>query len=118
MIVDIRKTMDVFTALADPTRRRMLELLAGSAKPAGAFAEAFPDVRQPTLSHHLKVLREAGLVQVEADAQRRIYSLRTEPLQEIGDWLAHNRLYWRNELDALEDHLDTMPLAEEPPDER
>jgi DNA-binding transcriptional ArsR family regulator len=111
--------MDVFTALADPTRRRMLELLAGSAKPAGAFAEAFPDVRQPTLSHHLKVLREAGLVEVKADAQRRIYSLRTEPLREIGEWLAHNRLYWRNELNALENHLDsTSEAGEEPPDER
>lgn len=105
--------MDVFTALADPTRRRMLELLVGSAKPAGAFAEAFPDVRQPTLSHHLKVLRQAGLVQVEADAQRRIYSLRTEPLQEITDWLARNRLYWRNELDALEQHLDSTAEGEQ-----
>lgn len=101
--------MDVFEALSDPTRRRMVEMLAGAARPAGAFAEAFPHVRQPTLSHHLKVLREAGLVDVEAAAQRRIYSLRTAPLREIGDWLTRNRLYWHDELDALEQHLDANP---------
>ena len=113
-MIDIRQAMDVFTALADPTRRRMLELLSGSAKPAGAFADAFPDVRQPTLSHHLKILREAGLVVVEADAQRRIYSLRNEPLQELGDWLTRNRFYWRDHLNALENHLDNAAEPVEP----
>lgn len=99
--------MDVFIALADPTRRKMLELLAGSSRPAGAFAKAFPDVRQPTLSHHLKVLREAGLVAVHADAQRRVYSLRSEALQEVQEWLNRSRPYWNERLDALEQHLDT-----------
>jgi DNA-binding transcriptional ArsR family regulator len=103
--------MDVFTALSDPTRRRMVEMLAREARPAGAFAEAFPDVRQPTLSHHLKVLREAGIVEVAAEAQRRIYSLRADPLREMGEWLTRNRLYWRDELNALETHLDAEPGA-------
>jgi DNA-binding transcriptional ArsR family regulator len=101
--------MDVFEALSDPTRRRMVEMLASASRPAGAFAEAFPAVRQPTLSHHLKVLREAGLVEVEAAAQRRIYSLRAAPLREVGDWLTRNRLYWHDEFNALEKHLDAHP---------
>jgi DNA-binding transcriptional ArsR family regulator len=98
--------MDVFEALADPTRRRMLELLARGDRQAGEFAATFPQVRQPTLSHHLKVLRDARLVEVKAEAQRRIYSLRREPLTEIHDWLERNTLYWAAELDALEAHLD------------
>jgi DNA-binding transcriptional ArsR family regulator len=98
--------MDVFTAIADPTRRRMIELLATADRPAGEFALTFPMVRQPTLSHHLKVLREAGLVAVRADAQKRIYSLRRDPLAELRDWLSRSALYWNDELDALEQHLD------------
>jgi DNA-binding transcriptional ArsR family regulator len=98
--------MDVFEALADPTRRRMLELLAGDERQAGDFAATFPQVRQPTLSHHLKVLRDAGLVEVRAEAQRRIYSLRREPLAAVHGWLERNELHWSAELDALEAHLD------------
>lgn len=98
--------MDVFTAIADPTRRRMIELLAAADRPAGEFALSFPQVRQPTLSHHLKVLRQAGLVAVRADAQKRIYSLRRDPLAELNDWLTRSAGYWSDELDALEQHLD------------
>ena len=98
--------MDVFEALADPTRRRMLELLAQDDRQAGEFAATFPQVRQPTLSHHLKVLRDAGLVEVRAEAQRRIYSLRREPLAGVQDWLERNAFHWAAELDALEAHLD------------
>lgn len=105
--------MDVFTALADPTRRRMLELLATAERPAGEFAMTFPEVRQPTLSHHLRVLRDAGLVAVRADAQRRIYSLRRDPLVELHDWLTRSALYWADELDALEQHLDERAATNE-----
>lgn len=98
--------MDVFVAIADPTRRRMIELLATADRPAGEFALSFPQMRQPTLSHHLKVLREAGLVTVRADAQKRIYSLRRAPLTELRDWMARSTLHWSDELDALEQHLD------------
>jgi DNA-binding transcriptional ArsR family regulator len=98
--------MDVFEALADPTRRRMLELLAEDDRQAGEFAATFPQVRQPTLSHHLKVLRDAGLVDVRAEAQRRIYSLRRKPLADMHQWLERHELHWTAELDALEAHLD------------
>lgn len=84
----------------------MIELLAEADRPAGEFALSFPQVRQPTLSHHLKVLREAGLVAVRAEAQKRIYSLRRDPLGELSDWLSRNARFWADELDALEQHLD------------
>ena len=98
--------MDVFEALADPTRRRMLELLARQDRLAGDFAVTFAHVSQPTLSHHLKVLRDAGLVEVRPDAQRRIYSLRRDPLTQVHEWFERNALYWTAELEALEAHLD------------
>jgi DNA-binding transcriptional ArsR family regulator len=106
MKTEAGKSLDVFTALADPTRRRMLELLASKSRPAGAFAEEFPNVSQPTLSHHLKVLRDAGLVEASSEAQRRIYSLRRDALDQVVDWLARTRLHWHEELDALEAHLE------------
>lgn len=98
--------MDVFEALADPTRRRMLELLAREDRLAGDFATSFAHVSQPTLSHHLKVLRDTGLVDVKPTAQRRMYSLRRDPLTQINEWLERDLLYWTAEMDALEDHLD------------
>lgn len=100
--------MDVFEALSDPIRRRMLELLACEDRQAGDFAVAFAHLSQPTLSHHLKVLRNAGLVEVRPAAQRRIYSLRRAPLTEIHEWLERTALYWKAELDALEEHLDAL----------
>ncbi|MDG4825376.1 metalloregulator ArsR/SmtB family transcription factor [Asanoa sp. WMMD1127] len=97
--------MDVFTALADPTRRAMLDLLTGGARPAGDLVAAFPALTQPAISRHLRVLREVGLVDVRAQAQRRIYTLRTEPLSEVDDWLARYREHWARHLDAVETHL-------------
>ena len=93
--------MQVLEALADPTRRRIVELLAETDRDAGAIASEFR-VTRPAVSRHLRVLRETGLVRVRIDAQRRIYSLDPRPLAELDAWLARYRAFWSDRLDALE----------------
>jgi DNA-binding transcriptional ArsR family regulator len=90
----------VLQALADGSRRTMLEILRDHPATAGELADALP-IARPGVSRHLRVLREAGLVDVRAEAQRRIYSLRPEPLAEVDDWLGHYRALWQSRLDAL-----------------
>jgi DNA-binding transcriptional ArsR family regulator len=95
----------VFDVLAEPNRRRILDELRGGERPVGALVTALA-VSQPAVSKHLRVLREAGLVEVRGDAQRRLYRLRVGPLRELDDWLAPYRAQWGPRLDALEAHLD------------
>ncbi len=97
--------MDVFVAVAEPTRRAMLDLLADRERPAGELVDAFPDLTQSAVSRHLRVLREVGLVDVRAHAQRRIYTLRAERLAEVDAWLARYRRFWAGHLDAVAAHL-------------
>ena len=100
--------MDMHAALAalsEPHRMAILSMLADGERPAGDFVEALPNA-QPTESKHLSVLREAGLVTVRKDAQRRLYSLNPAPLKEMDMWLARYRRFWTDKLDALEAHLD------------
>jgi DNA-binding transcriptional ArsR family regulator len=97
-----------FEVLAEPRRRQILDLLRGGERPVGELVEKLT-LTQPTVSKHLRVLREAGLVEVRHDAQRRWYRLRPEPLVEIDAWLAPYRQLWTASLDALERHLDAMP---------
>jgi DNA-binding transcriptional ArsR family regulator len=97
--------MTIFAALAEPRRREILDLLRDGEQPAGAIVDAV-GLAQPTVSQHLKVLREAGLVDVRADANRRLYRLRPEALHELDDWLAPYRRIWAGRLDDLERHLD------------
>ena len=97
-----------FTVLAEPQRRRILDLLVESERPVGELVSATA-LSQPAVSKHLRVLREAGLVDVRIDAQRRIYSLRPEPLQALDEWLEPYRRMWSARLDALERHLDSTP---------
>lgn len=92
-------------ALSDPHRLAILAMLAEGERPAGDFVEALP-IAQPTVSKHLSVLREAGLVTVRKDAQRRLYSLNPAPLQALDQWLAGYRRFWAGRLDALEAQLD------------
>ena len=92
-------------ALSEPHRMAILSMLADGERPAGDFVEALP-IAQPTVSKHLSVLREAGLVTVRKDAQRRLYSLNPAPLKELDLWLACYRRFWTDRLDALEAHLD------------
>ena len=92
-------------ALSEPHRMAILSMLADGERPAGDFVDALP-IAQPTVSKHLSVLREAGLVTVRKDAQRRLYSLNPAPLKELDLWLARYRRFWTDRLDALEAHLD------------
>jgi DNA-binding transcriptional ArsR family regulator len=90
----------VWQALADESRRTMLQALAGGPATAGELADLLP-IARPGVSRHLRVLREAGLVEVRQDAQRRIYQLKLEPLTEIDAWLSTYRALWEQRLDAL-----------------
>jgi DNA-binding transcriptional ArsR family regulator len=90
----------VLHALADPSRRTVLEILRDHPASAGELAEALP-IARPGVSRHLRVLREAGLVEVRQDAQRRIYTLRPEALVEVDEWLGDYRRLWENRLGAL-----------------
>jgi DNA-binding transcriptional ArsR family regulator len=97
-----------FEVLAEPRRREILDLLRTGERPVGELV-AHLTLSQPAVSKHLKVLREAGLVEVRQDAQRRWYRLRFEPLVELDAWLEPYRRLWTAHLDALERHLDAMP---------
>jgi DNA-binding transcriptional ArsR family regulator len=98
----------VFEVIAEPRRRQILDLLRERERPVGELVEVL-GLSQPGVSKHLRVLRDAGLVDVTADAQRRLYRIRPEPLQEIDEWLMPYRVAWRDRLDALERRLDDMP---------
>ena len=99
--------MDVFEAVSEPHRRRVLDLLARGERSAGELVEAFPALTQPAVSRHLRVLREAGLVEVRPEAQRRIYALKPEALVPLDEWIERYRHFWSGQLDALEHYLDT-----------
>jgi DNA-binding transcriptional ArsR family regulator len=90
----------VLRALADESRRTVLETLTGGPATAGELAALLP-IARPGVSRHLRVLREAGLVEFRQEAQRRVYSLRLEPLAEIDEWLGRYRALWERRLDAL-----------------
>jgi DNA-binding transcriptional ArsR family regulator len=94
-----------FEVLAEPNRRRILDLLHPGERSVGDLVDRL-GLSQPGVSKHLRVLRDAGLVAVRRDAQRRWYRLRAEPLAEVDAWLAPYRRFWTHRLDALERHLD------------
>ena len=96
-----------FEVIAEPNRRAILSLLASSEQSVGDIERQLR-MSQPTVSKHLRVLRDAGFVEATVDAQRRLYHLKPEPLQELDEWLAPFRRFWSNHLDALERHLDRM----------
>lgn len=96
-----------FAVLAEPTRRRILDLLLDEPRSVGELVNEL-GLTQPGASKHLKILRDAGLVTVRRDAQRRWYELRPEPLAEVDKWLKPYRRLWSGHLDALERHLDRM----------
>jgi DNA-binding transcriptional ArsR family regulator len=98
--------VSTFEVLAEPTRRRILDLLRERERSVGELVARLT-ISQPGVSKHLRVLREAGLVEVRTDAQRRWYGLRAEPLTEIDAWLEPYRRLWGGRLDALERHLDS-----------
>ncbi|WP_106253733.1 ArsR/SmtB family transcription factor [Allonocardiopsis opalescens] len=105
----------VFEALADPVRRRLLELVAERERTAGELAAEFA-ISRPAVSRHLRVLAEAGLVGWRGEAQRRLYRLEPGPLAEAGAWIERTRDSWAGRLDAMERHLDDT--WREQPDDR
>jgi DNA-binding transcriptional ArsR family regulator len=100
----------VFEIIAEPNRRAILGLLISSEQSVGEIERQLR-MTQPTVSKHLRVLRDAGFVEATVDAQRRVYRLKPEPLQEIDEWLAPFRRFWSAHVDALERHLDRMERA-------
>ncbi len=98
-------TATVFQALGEPRRLQILDLLRDGERPVGELVEEL-GVSQPAVSKHLRILKAAGLVDVRADAQRRLYRVRTEPLVELDEWLAAYRRMWSTHLDRLADHLE------------
>ena len=99
--------VSVFEIIAEPNRRAILSLLVSSQQSVGEI-ESQLGMTQPTVSKHLRVLREAGFVESTVDAQRRLYRLRPEPFQEVDAWLEKFRRFWSDHVDALERHLDRM----------
>ncbi|ACL66091.1 transcriptional regulator, ArsR family [Anaeromyxobacter dehalogenans 2CP-1] len=99
-----------FAAIAEPNRRAILGLLASSEQSVGEIERRLR-MPQTSVSKHLRVLREAGLVEARVEAQRRVYRIRPEPLREIDAWLAPFRRFWTAHVDALERHLDRMEQA-------
>jgi DNA-binding transcriptional ArsR family regulator len=96
-----------FELLAEPTRRRILDLLRDGERPVGELVERL-SMSQPAVSKHLRVLRDAGLVDVRVDAQRRVYRLRPDGLREVDAWIEPYRRLWEGRLDRLQRHLQTM----------
>lgn len=102
---------DVFSAIADPTRRSVLDLLARGSRNAGDIAAKFPRLTQPGVSRHLKVLRQAKLVEVTVRAQQRIYKLNPEGLADLYEWVAKYQAMWPDTLDALGRYLNAMAVG-------
>jgi DNA-binding transcriptional ArsR family regulator len=100
----VPSSLPVLDAIAEPTRRRILDVVREGERSVGELVEEL-GMQQPGVSRHLRVLREAGLVEVRRDAQRRLYRLRPEPLQELDAWLEPYRAEWATRLDSLERHL-------------
>jgi DNA-binding transcriptional ArsR family regulator len=96
----------VFTAIADPTRRAMLDFIATKPRSAGQIVSHFPKLTQPGVSQHLRVLKEAQLVSVSIQAQKRIYTLKPDGMRELHKWISKYQEFWIDKLDALESHLD------------
>jgi DNA-binding transcriptional ArsR family regulator len=108
------KSMEsAFEIIAEPSRRAILSLLASSEQSVGEIERQLR-MPQPSVSKHLRVLREAGFVESTVDAQRRLYRLKPEPFEELDDWLVQFRRFWSAHLDALERHLDRMEQSSAP----
>src|SRR5215207_2405663 len=103
----IKSVESVFEIIAEPNRRAILSLLVSSEQSVGEIERQL-GMPQPTVSKHLRVLRDAGFVESTVDAQRRLYRLKPEPLQEVDAWLAPFRRFWSAHVDALERHLDRV----------
>jgi len=110
----IKSVESVFDIIAEPNRRAILSLLVSAEQSVGEIERRLR-MSQPTVSKHLRVLREAGFVESTVDAQRRVYRLRPEPLQEVDAWLTPFRRFWSAHVDSLERHLERMDRSTRTP---
>jgi DNA-binding transcriptional ArsR family regulator len=101
-------TTDVFNVIADPTRRRLLDLLGGGDQSVNNLAGQF-DVTVSAVSQHLRLLRKVGLVTVHRSGRERWYRLNAEPLRQVAEWIGHYQRFWQEKLDALGEHLERNP---------
>jgi len=108
--VYVKRMESIFEIIAEPNRRAILSLLVSSEQSVGEIERQLR-MPQPTVSKHLRVLREAGFVESTVDAQRRLYRLKPDPFQELDVWLTQFRRFWSSHVDALERHLDRMDWA-------
>ena len=113
MLADVANALDVIDVIAEPTRRRILDAVRTGEQSVSDLVERV-GMHQPGVSRHLKVLRDAGLVEVRRDAQRRLYRLRPEPLMQLDQWLEPYRAEWAARLDSLERHLATHVRSQPP----
>jgi DNA-binding transcriptional ArsR family regulator len=113
----IQTVESAFEIIAEPNRRAILSLLVSSQRSVGEIERQLR-MSQPTVSKHLRVLREAGFVESTVDAQRRFYRLKPGPFQEVDDWLAQFRRFWSAHVDALERHLERMNEDQSAPTKR
>ena len=113
----IQRVESAFEIIAEPNRRAILSLLASSERSVGEIERQLR-MPQPTVSKHLRVLRDAGFVESTVDAQRRLYQLKPGPFQEVDDWLAQFRRFWSAHVDALERHLERMNEDQSAPTKR
>jgi DNA-binding transcriptional ArsR family regulator len=104
----VAAAVELFEVVAEPNRRRILDLLLAREQPVGDLVREL-SVSQPAVSKHLRVLRDAGLVDVRTEGQRRVYRVRAAPLNAIDEWLAPYRALWTASLDDLERHLESIP---------
>jgi DNA-binding transcriptional ArsR family regulator len=104
---DKARSNAVFAAVSNRTRRDILDLLRNDDRHAGQLVAAFPKLPQPSISRHLKILREAGLVTVSQQAQKRVYSLQPKKLREVDNWVSLYREFWSGRLESLKAHLDS-----------
>ena len=109
----IYRMASVFEIIVEPNRRAILSLLASSQQSVGEIERRLR-MPQPTVSKHLRILRDAGFVESTVDAQRRLYSINPKPFQELDEWLAPFRDLWSRHVDILEQHLDKLHRAPEP----
>jgi DNA-binding transcriptional ArsR family regulator len=116
-IEHIHGVIETFSALAEPNRFRIVELLRSGARTVNEIGERL-ELNQPQVSKHLRVLKEAGLVEVEPRAQQRVYELRARPLREIHDWLERYRQVWDARFEALDELLVELEATKEKPHER
>ncbi|MDG6997788.1 MAG: winged helix-turn-helix transcriptional regulator [Nitrososphaerota archaeon] len=107
-MTDKSRNNAVFAAVSNPTRREILDMLKSGDRQAGDLVAAFPKLPQPAISRHLKILREAGLVRVSPQAQKRVYSLQAKKLREVDNWVSLYRQFWSTRLDSLRMHLDSI----------